>query len=137
MGIRRKSRETLLQLLFQAETNPDKDGERILTDFWNDFPPADPEIKVWVESRYGKIQNALKDLDEYIEKWSTNWKISRMDRIDRNVLRIAIYELIYDKLSGEIVIDEAVDIAKRFGSDLSGAFVNGILDAVYKSLEPD
>jgi N utilization substance protein B len=76
------------------------------------------------------------EIDAVIERYSDNWKISRMSGVDRNILRIAIYELMYcNDIPYKVTINEAIDIGKRFGSNESGAFINGILDGIRVALE--
>ena len=132
MGRQRKSRELLLQLLFQAETNAEKDHGVLLKHFWDDFP-APQDILRRTEDLYLKIFAHKNELDARIEAHAERWKLSRMSVVDRNVLRMAVYELLYDdRVPGEVAINEAIDIAKRFGGESSGAFVNSILDKVWK-----
>ncbi len=119
MGERRKSREVLLQLLFQAEMNP--------------FTKA-PEICERAEKLFIEVWEKRKELDLRIEGASEHWKMSRMSLVDRNILRFACYELLYCKdVPPEVVFDEAIEIAKRYGSEDSASFVNGVLDKVWKS----
>lgn len=137
MGDRRKSREVLLQLLFQAELNLDKDPKAMMSGYWKDFGALlekTPDIYTRVQDLFIKIWEKRSELDQLIEKSSENWKISRMGYVDRNILRYACYELFYCKdVPGEVVLDEAIEIAKRYGTEESGSFVNGILDKIWKS----
>lgn len=132
MGQRRTSREVLLQLLFQAEVNVGKNREILLKDFLENFQMA-PEVSDRVRDLFIKITDKQDELDCALESVSENWKVSRMSYVDRNILRLASYELFYcEDVPAEVALDEAVEIAKRFGSEDSGAFVNGILDQVWK-----
>lgn len=131
MGERRKSRELLLQLLFQEEMNTEKDRTLLLKNFWKDFA-VNSTIAEWAENHYCEISDRKAQLDNIIERYSENWKLSRMSAVDRNILRVATYELCYGKEApGEIVLNEAIELAKRFGNEDSGAFVNGILDKIF------
>ncbi len=133
MGQRRKGREVLLQLLFQEEMNFSKDRECLLKNFWSDFP-SDPLISEWAQDLYLKIADKKEELDKVIESHSQNWKMYRMSPIDRNILRTATYELFYEKETpGEVVLNEAIEIAKRFGNEDSASFVNGVLDNIWKT----
>jgi len=77
------------------------------------------------------VEEHRGDLDRIIEKYSSHWKIDRMAHVDRNILRIAIYELLYcNDIPPKVAINEAIDIGKKFGSEDSGAFINGVLDKV-------
>ncbi|MBI2645667.1 MAG: transcription antitermination factor NusB [Deltaproteobacteria bacterium] len=128
MGERRKSREVLLQLLFQAEVNAPNTEK-----FLEHFPQA-PEVSGRSERLFVEIWEKRKALDYTIEEASQNWKVSRMSLVDRNILRLACYELLYCKdVPMEVVFDEAIEIAKRYGTEDSPSFVNGILDKVRKS----
>lgn len=131
MGKLRKSREMVLQLLFQAERNPEQDQSVLLQQFWSDFP-TDPEVSEWAEKAYAGVLKHKKEIDELIESVAKRWKISRMSLVDRNILRLGTYELRHMKdTPGPVVLNEAIEIAKRFGSEESGKFVNGILDKIY------
>ena len=153
MGQRREARERAVQFLFQFDLNTPENLPEALDQFWNsqraaaiqaedkatwgqqaELPPpttdeaairlfADPLIR-------GTIENREK-LDEQIKKYAKNWDIHRMAAVDRNILRLAIYEMLYrDDIPPVVSINEAVDIAKRFSTGDSGKFVNGILDRV-------
>jgi len=72
------------------------------------------------------------EIDQFIERFSNNWKISRMSRVDRNIMRIAVFEILYcDDIPFKVSINEAVDLGKRYGTEESGAFINGILDSIH------
>ncbi len=129
MGARRKSREIVLQLLFQAELNQEKEPTRLL-----EALPHFKKTTVAFERAtelFLKILEKKDELDQFIEKYATNWRLSRMSHIDRNILRYAAYELVYcDDIPKEVVLNEAIEIAKVFGTEESSAFVNGILDRI-------
>jgi len=132
MGVQRKSREVLLQLLFQAELNTEADPELLL----EHAKAQKPEVEKRATELFLKILDKKDEIDKFIEDVSSNWKIHRMDRVDRNILRLATYELKYCKdIPGEVVLDEAIEIAKRFGTAKSGKFVNGILDKVFNRVQ--
>ncbi|MDB6029053.1 MAG: nusB [Verrucomicrobiales bacterium] len=154
MGKRREARERAVQFLFQHELNPPEKLDQALDHFWEsqrasaiagdkgpamwgetpELPPptteeaatrlfADPLIRGVVENR--------DRLDEEIKKYAQNWDLHRMAVVDRNILRLAIYEMLFrDDIPPVVSINEAVDIAKRFSTGDSGKFVNGILDRV-------
>lgn len=131
MGVRRKSREILLQLLFQAELHPEKDPQRLLEGL-SHFA-KNGEASQRASGLFLNISEKKEELDQLIEKHAEHWRLSRMNSIDRNILRSAIYELFYcADVPREVVLDEAIEIAKSFGTEESGAFVNGILDKVVK-----
>ncbi|AGF78570.1 NusB antitermination factor [Desulfocapsa sulfexigens DSM 10523] len=135
MGIRRKSREAVLQFLFQDdfkgfEAGFDQDLANRFVDFCSLYDvqkKARPYALELLEGVY--VRRA--DVDSVIKKHASNWRLERIDLTDRNVLRIAVYEMIYcDDVPPEVAINEAVEIAKRFGTGDSPSFVNGVLDAV-------
>lgn len=131
MGNRRKAREFALQVLFEIEFSHEK-LKPALDAFWKENQ-AQPEIMAFTEELVsGTLRNA-GEIDAHIEGSSTNWKLSRMASVDRNLLRLATYELLYVKdIPALVTINEAVDIAKKFGTLESPSFINGILDKIAK-----
>jgi N utilization substance protein B len=129
MGRRRKARESALQILFQSEfdsSTPDV----ILQQFWQDRK-ASPEERRYCEQLVKGIRTHRTRIDAVIQSVSENWRVARMLMVDRNILRIAVYELFWgERLAPGIVINEAVEIAKKFSGDRSATFINGILDAL-------
>ena len=84
------------------------------------------------------VLNTMDEIDATIERFSSNWKISRMSCVDRNVLRIAVYELMHcEEIPFKVSINEAIDVGKKFGTEESGAFINGILDSIRNAIEGD
>lgn len=133
MGKRRRAREFALQVLFQldiAKNNPE-DAVRL---FW-ELNPADPEIVDFSNFLiYGTLEH-LDEIDHLVIKYSKHWNINRMAVVDRNVLRYSIFELLYAKdVPLKVTINEAIEIAKIYGADDSGRFINGILDRISKEL---
>jgi len=158
MGKRREARERAVQFLFQHDLNPPENLDRALNEFWDtqraaaiagekgpatwgqpvELPPptveeaevrlfADPLIRGTVEHRDA--------IDEHIKKHAKNWEFHRIATVDRNIMRLAIYEMLFREDIPPIVsINEAVDIAKKFSTQDSGKFVNGILDKVRSEL---
>ncbi|MBI4411178.1 MAG: transcription antitermination factor NusB [Deltaproteobacteria bacterium] len=136
MGSRRKAREYCLQVLFQIEftggTGQGPKPNEVLSRFWEENSTSDEVRKFTEELALGAIRNQ-KEIDVLIEAHSTNWKLSRMASVDRNLLRQAVYELIYcDAIPSSVTINEAVEIAKKYGTEESSAFINGILDKIAK-----
>ncbi|MBR6464258.1 MAG: transcription antitermination factor NusB [Verrucomicrobia bacterium] len=154
MKIRRLARERAIQFLYQIELNPDKDVEGELENFWElhrmgllfddkakaswaqtaELPPPSPQdlaAKDFAEALCRGVLEHLKELDETIVKYAKNWDLHRMAVIDKNILRLAIYEIMFrDDIPPVVSINEAVDIAKRYSTEESGKFVNGILDKI-------
>ena len=127
---RRKAREHALQVLFQLDIRKEKPSAAILKHFWAEYKPDD-EIKDFAEEIVrGTFKHLLK-INKLIHQCAKNWSLDRMAVVDRNVLRMAIYEILYRiDIPTSVTINEAIEIAKKFGTDESGAFVNGILDRV-------
>jgi len=135
MGARRKSRETALQALYQLETTGDS-VDRALTDFAESFEFSEPGV----EFSWGLVRGVLERreaIDAEIEAVTANWKFDRLSRIDLSAIRIAVYEMMATpELPVEIIIDEAVEIARKFGTAESSKFVNGVLDSIAKRIRP-
>jgi len=134
MGRRRKARESALQILFQLEFNKPQ-LEKAIDRFWKERK-ASEEIKDYSNWIVKGIVSHQEDIDNLIQSTSSHWRLSRMAHVDRNILRIAVFEFLYEKnVAPAVVINEAIEIAKKYSSDQAAAFVNGILDAVRKKLE--
>lgn len=130
MGFRRKSRELALQMLFQLDVN--KDGSIWRKHFW-ELHPAPPEVRIFADRLVDGVIENQGEIDRLIQKYALHWTIGRMSIIDRNILRCAVFELlILSDVPARVTINEAIEIAKRFSDEESGAFVNGILDQIVK-----
>jgi N utilization substance protein B len=135
MGNRRKSRELAMQALFYMDMNTDGSKETLLERFCTNFTPSKKARPFFLKLVNGVLQTK-SELDSIIENFSDHWKIGRMACVDRNIIRIAVYELLYClDIPSKVSINEAVDIGKRFGTEESGAFINGILDSIRTALE--
>ena len=127
---RRKAREHALQILFQLDIRKEKPSAAVLKHFWAEYQP-DEEIRNFAEEIVKGTFKHLPKINDLIHQCAKNWSLDRMAVVDRNVLRIAIYESLYRiDIPTSVTINEAIEIAKKFGTDESGAFVNGILDRV-------
>jgi len=125
-----------MQALFQIEMNQDHSREAVEL-FCKHFGVSKNVEPFFLQLVEG-VKRFQHEIDSLIERFSENWKLSRMSRVDRNVIRIAVYELLYcDDIPPKVSINEAIDIGKRFGTEDSGAFINGILDGVRISLEKE
>jgi transcription antitermination protein NusB len=134
VGRRRQARERALQALYQMDVSGGGADDAIggLRDNGLD-EGADAGVLHYAEVLVRGVAENLTALDEVIQRHSPNWRIERMARIDRNVLRIATFELIHrPDVPPKVVLNEAIEVAKRFGTEESGAFINGILDKVAK-----
>ena len=128
MGSRHLSRERALQILFQYDIHG-KPGVW-LEEFWNEYK-ADEDVTAFAEQLVAGVLQHKKDLDALIGKYATNWKVSRMQIVDRNILRLGAYELLWlDNVPAKVTVNEAIELAKDFGDDEAAKFVNGILDKV-------
>jgi len=131
MGTRRKSRELALQALYQGELA----GQARLLDF-EEFcvhfqvnKKAIPYAKILLDG----VQNKQEEINQLISRFAENWRLERMSAIDRNILRLAVFEMHFQgDVPASVAINEAVEIAKRYSTDDSGPFINGILDAMAK-----
>ena len=134
MGARTTGREAALQMLFAMEAGPHSSIERVIATFWRETP-GDPEGREYADQAARGVIAELEAVDEAIRKASTNWRLERMARVDRNVLRLGAWELRESRdVPRAVILDEAVELAKRYGSEESGAFVNGVLDRIAEDL---
>ncbi|MBW1616300.1 MAG: transcription antitermination factor NusB [Deltaproteobacteria bacterium] len=130
MGQRRKDRQLALQLLFSIDINPTP-IKKAIDNFMLYFANSEP-TDFFLQIVNG-VSNSYSEINDLIKKASKNWTINRMSVIDRNILRMGIYELIYcEDIPAKVTINEAIDISKKFGTKDSGAFINGILDKINK-----
>ncbi|MGE0084271.1 MAG: transcription antitermination factor NusB [Desulfococcaceae bacterium] len=134
MKNRRKARERVLQALFYMDIRQDMSQEAI--DLYCEcFPPSENTAEFFQILARGVMRNR-EQTDSILARFSDNWKISRMSCVDRNIMRIAIYEMFYcEDIPFKVSINEAIDIGKKYGTDESGAFINGILDRIHIALE--
>ncbi len=129
MGNRRKSREFALQALYQLNITK-QDVTVLLTQFEEHFL-ADGKADEFLRRLVLGVLEHREELDRLIERYSENWRLDRIDMIDRNILRMALFELLYcEDIPPKVTINEAIDLGKRYGSEDSGSFINGILDRV-------
>jgi N utilization substance protein B len=136
MGTRRQARELAMQALFYMDMQKDASGQKLEL-FCENFRPA-KKCHPFFSKLVSGVLESRDEIDALIERFSKNWKIKRMSCVDRNVMRIAVYELLYcDDIPAKVSINEAVDIGKKFGSEESGAFINGIMDSIRAALETE
>ncbi len=129
MGARTSGREAALQMLFAMETTNER-PERVIALYWRNFE-GDPTSRDYAEACVKGVADKLEEVDRMVRAASINWRLERMTRVDRNILRLGAWELIERRdVPRAVILDEAVELAKRFGSAESGAFVNGVLDKV-------
>jgi N utilization substance protein B len=131
-GKRRKSRELAMQMLFQADVgkqNPDE----VRKTFWQAREEVEDDTRGFTEDLFRVAKAREEEIDAILEQHSENWKLSRMSAVDRNVLRMAVAELIgFPGTPAPIVINEALEVARRYSAPESINFLNGVLDAIAK-----
>ena len=133
MGARHSGREAALQMLFQIETSG-ADAEAAIALFWRHFE-GNPEGREYADAAVRGVAGSLAKIDACITQSSSNWRIERMARVDRNLLRLGTWELEHmTDVPRAVILDEAVELAKSYGSEDSGAFVNGVLNQIADKL---
>ncbi len=134
MGQRRRARECALQMLFQIDLTG-VGAEEVFAQFWAGQAASD-ETRAFAQGLVLGVMRHRRSIDSVLTSSSEHWRVERMAVVDRNVLRMAVYEMLFHpETPAAVVIDEAIEVAKRFGGEESGAFVNGILDGIRKSVE--
>jgi N utilization substance protein B len=131
-SLRTKSREFAMQMLFQWDMSR-QEPSKLEAKFWRTAKGSDP-TRAFANTLFEGAARDVDELDALIVQHAQNWRLERMAIIDRAVLRLAIYELRAGETPAKVVLNEAVDLAKKFSSADAGAFVNGILDAINKAL---
>ena len=148
MRKRTRSREFALQLLYRLDINR-TDIEEVFDDFWKDrtdLAPSDkekeaiesdkkdPEVRSYAERLVRGTYQHLEEIDKIIERYAENWEMNRMAYVDRNILRLSTYEICHlEEIPVKVALNEAVELAKRYGEPDSSKFVNGILDKIAKN----
>jgi len=133
MSLRRKSREFALQMLFEWDMTR-KDPKFVESIFWKSAPAADETRRFANQLFEGSVEQSEKN-DQLVNRLANNWRPERIATVDRNILRLAIYEIRAGTAPAKVAIDEALELGKKFSSAESPAFLNGVLDAAYKSME--
>ena len=136
MGHRRKAREIALQVLYQIDV-AETDAAEAIELYWNNFDAPENAKEFSTQLIRGTTEN-LAAIDEAITTCSEHWSLERMAKVDKNILRMAVYELLYcNEIPPKATLNEAIDLGKEYGSENSGSFVNGILDAFYAQMRKD
>ena len=156
-GKRREARERAVQFLFQHEMNPPESLDKTLEEFWQtqranahaekvegatwgekqELPPPTTEeaaVQLFADPLIRGVLEHCEKIDAEIQKHAKNWSLQRMAAVDRNVLRLVIYELTRTDTPVSVILDEAIKLARRFGSESSAGFVNGVLVAIAKQV---
>ena len=137
MSNRHLSRTIAMQTLFLWDFNGKNsaDVDKITKDVFNNFAPEFDDYGFVKQAIDGTLKH-LKEIDNYITKYATEWPLEQITIVDRNVLRIGVYELIFNNdIPSRVAINEAIEIAKTFGSESSGKFINGVLGTIYKNMD--
>jgi N utilization substance protein B len=140
MGARHSGREAALQMLFQLEASG-VSADQVVDLFWKTFEEADPEGRPYADTIVRGVADQLGELDKRITSASQNWRLERMSRVDRNLLRLGTWELMSRAdVPRAVILDEAIELAKAYGTQESSGFVNGVLDRIANDLgrkDPD
>jgi transcription antitermination factor NusB len=136
MGRRRKAREVALQFLYQLDQHGEADPAPHETEFWARHP-VDPDTRSFATALVQGTKAHQDEVDRLIAQYTEHWDLDRMAVVDRNILRLAVYELGWHaEVPPRVAINEAIEIAKKFGTRDSGRFINGVLDRVHRELRP-
>ncbi|MEW6265512.1 MAG: transcription antitermination factor NusB [Thermodesulfobacteriota bacterium] len=147
-GLRRLAREIALRILFFYETGESRSAEEAFHLFRRHFDPDQDEDRVlecdaeqyeqalpYVQDLFFGVISHLEEIDRRLNEASENWRLDRMTRVDRNVMRLALYEMLYrTDIPLKVSINEAIDLGKDFGSEDSGSFINGVLDNIHQRI---
>lgn len=136
MGTRRKARECALQMLFAADVAK-TEGSDLTRSYWDELgePSLDEPTREFANNLAVGTLRQIEKIDERIKTRAEHWRIPRMAVVDRNVLRLAVYEFLFEETPHTVVINEALEIARRFSTYEATQFINGILDAIKHDLE--
>jgi len=134
MGTRRKSRELALQMLFQSDMGK-QTQEQVERTFWAERKDLDESVRGFAEDIFRTALQRSEEIDNLIERRAEHWRMDRMATVDRNILRAGVAEFLgFPKTPRPVVINEALEIARRFSTPESVQFINGVLDSVAKDL---
>jgi len=136
MGSRRKARECALQMLFAADV-AEMPADDVVRSYWAELGESDLDdtAREFATRLASRTLSNLELLDERIRSRAEHWRISRMAVVDRNILRLAVYEFLYEPTPRTVAINEALEIARRFSTYEATQFINGILDAIKRDLD--
>jgi N utilization substance protein B len=138
MGSRRKARECALQMLFAADV-AEVPADEVVRSYWAELGETDLDVtaREFATRLASRTLSNLELLDERIRSRAEHWRISRMAVVDRNILRLAVYEFLYEPTPRTVAINEALEIARRFSTYEATQFINGILDAIKRDLDEE
>ena len=136
MSTRRRAREVVIQILFQRDLNPESDID-IEHDFLKSRLKSNSALVGFAEGLLSGIENNQQSIDDSLKATAENWKLDRMAATDRSIMRLAAFEIMFGDTPGRVAINEAIELAKRYGTNNSAQFVNGVLDRLLKSIGDD
>jgi transcription antitermination protein NusB len=135
MGTRRKSRELALQMLFQSDMGK-QTADQVTKNFWSERRDLDDSVRGFADDIFKIAIERAEEIDKLIERHAEHWRMDRMAAVDRNILRAGVAEFIgFPKTPKPVVINEALEIARRFSSPESVQFINGVLDSVARDVD--
>ena len=138
MASRHRSRERALQMIYQWDLNREPAGEAREA-YWKTLAAETsterPRDDDFAEQLFERVTSQVSQIDDLIREHASNWRLERMAAVDRNILRMAVSELLDETEAPAVIINEAMEVGRRFSTDESGPFLNGILDAIRKRLE--
>ncbi|MBI4372524.1 MAG: transcription antitermination factor NusB [Candidatus Omnitrophica bacterium] len=130
MRKRTQARECALKILYQLDMVVDQPLDEVLASYW-EFNPNSDDVREFAQQLVRGTREHLDEIDQKIIQYTENWQLNRMAVVDRNILRFAVYELLFmDEIPPKVTINEAVNVAKKYSQDEAGKFVNGILDKI-------
>ncbi|MCI6420936.1 MAG: transcription antitermination factor NusB [Blautia sp.] len=133
---RREMREHIFKLLFMQEFNTPEEMPEQVQLYFETLEELSPAEEAYMQDKYAKILEQQDVIDEELNQISSGWKVSRMSKVDLNILRLAVYEMKYDEdVPVRVAINEAVELSKKFGGDDSSSFVNGVLGKIAREAE--
>lgn len=136
MGNRRKSRELVLQMLFQADMGK-QTRDQVRKTFWSERADIEEDVRGFADDLFGVAteESSAQQIDKLIQDHAAHWRLDRMAAVDRNLIRAAVAEMVgYPKTPKPIIINEALEIARKYSNPESVNFINGVLDSVGKAL---
>ena len=135
---RRELREQIFKMLFRIEFHEGMEMEEQMQLFLEEEEEISKEDSEYIRNKYGNIVEHLEEIDASVNEKAKGWKTSRMAKVELSLIRLAVYEIQYDEdIPAGVAINEAVELAKKYGADSSPAFINGVLGAVAKDIKKD
>ena len=128
---RREQRESIFHLLFMTEFNPSEEIPEQKQMYLDNIEELQEKDQSYIQNKFENIREKITEMDDILNQCSNGWKTSRMGKVDLSILRLAVYEILFDEeVPDKVAINEAVELAKKFGGDESPSFINGVLGKV-------